>query len=184
MKATDFLMDDHRLIERALAALATATVQLEQEVAVRPGFFVGVVEFLDGFVHSQHFRREEGLFFSAMERAGAPRTAGPVAVAIREHEESRTATRVMRSAAERWEAGDKAARQDLAEDARRYVSLVKQHIAREDQLIFPMAEDMVSQEDDTQMFESFDQPGVDGGAGMGQEFYRALVAALEEEVGH
>jgi len=184
MKATDLLKEDHQLVERALAALATAIVQLEQGAAVRPGFFLGIVEFLEGFVHSLHYRREEGVLFAAMERAGAPRTAGPLAVAIREHEEGRAATRAMRSAAERWQGGDEAARQELAEEARRYVSVVRQHIAREDQLIFPMAKDMIRREDHFQLLEDLEQSERDGGAAMGREFYQALVAALEEEVGH
>jgi hemerythrin-like domain-containing protein len=182
MKATDLLRDDHRLIERTLAALAMATVQLEQSAPVRPGFFLGVVEFFEGFVHGVHYRREEGVFFPAMERAGAPRTAGPLAVAIREHEESRGIARAMRSAAERWGAGDESARQQLAEDARRYVSLLKQHIAREDQLLFPMAEDMIPGEDHFQLVDDLTQPATDSGGG--QDFFVALVAALEKEVGH
>lgn len=181
MKATDLLRDDHQLIERMLAALAMATVQLEQGAPVRPGFFLGVVEFFEGFVHGVHYRREEGVFFPAMERAGAPRTAGPLAVAIREHEKSRGTARGMRSAAERWDEGDESARQQLAEEARRTVALLKQHIAREDQLLFPMAEDMIPERDHFQLLDGLMQLET---GGRGQDFFGALVAALEEEVGH
>jgi hemerythrin-like domain-containing protein len=181
MRATDLLRDDHQLIERALAALAMATVQLEQGDAVRPGLFLGVVEFLGGFIHGMHYRRDEGVFFAAMERAGAPRTTGPLGVAIREHETSRVAARAIRTAAERWERGDETARKDLADEARRYVSLLKQHIAREDQLIFPMAEDMIPEEDHFQLLDDLVQLEADG---RDKEFFGALVAALEEEVGH
>ena len=181
MKALDLLRDDHQLIERALAALAMATVQLERGEAVRPGLFLGVVEFLEGFVHRLHYRREEGVLFPAMERAGAARGAGPLGAAIREHEVSRITTRAMRAQADRWKGGDDAAREDVANEARRYVSLLKQHIAREDQLIFPMAEDMIPEEDHFQLLDDLVQLEGDG---RGKEFFGALVAALEEEVGH
>jgi hemerythrin-like domain-containing protein len=181
MEATDLLKQDHQFIERALAALATGTVQLEQGSPVRPGFFLGVVEFLEGFVHTLHYRREEDVLYAAMERAGASRTTGPIGSAIREHEASRSAARAVRSAVERWEGGDESAQRDLAEEARRYVSLLKQHIAREDQLLFPMAEDMIPKEHHFQLLDDLAQLDVDG---RGQEFFGALVAALEEEVGH
>ena len=181
MKAIDLLKDDHQIIERALATLAAATVQLEGENAVRPGLFLSVVEFLEGFVHGIHFRREEGVLYAAMERAGAPRTAGPVGAAIREHETSRVAARSIRSAAERWEAGEESARQELADEARRYVSLLKQHLAREDQLLFPMADDMIPEADHFQLLDDLSQMDVNG---RGQEFFEALAAALEEEVSH
>jgi len=87
----------------------------------------------------------------------------------------------MRAAAERWEGGDESARQVLADEARRYVSLLKQHIAREDQLIFPMAEDMIPEGDHFQVLDDIMQLEADG---RGQEFFGALVAALEEEVSH
>lgn len=181
MKATELLKEDHQLIERALAALATATLQLDRSEPVRAGFFLGMVEFLEGFVHALHYRREEGVLFAAMERAGAPRTAGPLGAVIREHEVSRATTRAIRAAAERWEASDDSAREDVANEARKYVSLLKQHIAREDQLIFPMAEDMIPEGDHFQVLDDIMQLQSDG---RGQEFFGALVAALEEEVGH
>lgn len=181
MEATDLLKEDHQLIERALAALAAATVQLDRHEPVRPGFFLGVVEFLEGFVHTMHYRREEGVLFAALERVGVPRSAGPVGAAIREHEVCRTAARSIRSAAERWQGGDESARQDLAEEARRFVSLLKQHISREDQLLFPMAEDLIRAEDHFQLLDDLSQLEAEG---RGQEFFGALVAALEEEVGH
>ena len=181
MKATDLLKDEHRLIERALAALATANAQLEQGDPVRPGLFLGMVEFLEGFVHSFHYRREEGVLFTAMERAGATRTTGPLGAAMLEHETSRTSARAIRSCAERWEAGDDSARDDLADETRRLVSMLKQHIAREDQLIFPMAEDMIPQRDHFQLLDDLMQLEPEG---QGQEFFEALVAALEGELGH
>ena len=142
---------------------------------------LGVVEFFEGFVHGLHYRREEGILFAAMEQAGAPRTAGPIGAAIREHEASRVAARTMRAAAERWEAGDASACDDLAGEARRYVSLLKQHIAREDQLLFPMAEDMIPREDHFQLVDDLTQLATDSGGG--QDFFVALVAALEAEAG-
>jgi hemerythrin-like domain-containing protein len=181
MKATDLLQDDHHLIERALATLATATTQLERGAPCRPGFFLGVVEFLEGFVHALHYQREENVLFVAMERRGASRTAGPLALAIREHQTSRAAARTIRMAAERWEGGDESARDDLANECRQLVSVLKQHIAREDQLLFPMAQDMIPAEDHFQLLDDLVQPDT---TDRGQEFFEALVAALEEEVTH
>jgi hemerythrin-like domain-containing protein len=59
--------------------------------------------------------------------------------------------------------------------------VLKQHIAREDQLLFPMAQDMIPAEDHFQLLDDLVQPDT---TDRGQEFFEALVAALEEEVTH
>jgi hemerythrin-like domain-containing protein len=46
----------------------------------------------------------------------------------------------MRAAAEKWAQGDESARAQTVENALGYVALLRQHIMKEDSILFPMAD--------------------------------------------
>ncbi len=182
MQATDTLMSEHRVIERVLLVLETAARQVQAGQAVRPGFFVDAAGFIKGFADGCHHVKEEGVLFKALERNGMPPDRGPVAVMLTEHEQGRVFTRRMRAAAEKWQAGDLSAREDAASNALAYVTLLRQHIHKEDQVLFPMAGRVIPVDQQAQVMEDFEQveheetgPGV-------HEKYLALAESLEKEI--
>src|SRR5665647_2426724 len=65
MRATEALMQEHRVIERVLDALEIAASHLERERPVRPGFFLEAADFIAGFADGCHHRKEEGVLFGA-----------------------------------------------------------------------------------------------------------------------
>ena len=66
MKATEILMEEHRVIERVLTALERAATRLSngQEVYLR--FFTGTTVFIKNFADGFHHQKEEGILFPAM----------------------------------------------------------------------------------------------------------------------
>lgn len=157
MKAIDTLMAEHRLIERVLDALEAATVRLERGEAVPPSFFASCADFVAGFADGCHHHKEEGLLFPALLAAGLPAENGPVAVMLAEHEQGRLHTRAMRAAAARLADGEEAASQDLVLAARAYAALLRQHIAKEDQVLFPMAVDLLPASAQARLLSDFAQ---------------------------
>src|SRR5450756_440878 len=65
MKATEVLMQEHRVIERVLDALETAANHLDRGHPVRPGLFLEAADFIAGFADGCHHRKEEGVLFGA-----------------------------------------------------------------------------------------------------------------------
>jgi len=143
MEATKILMDEHRVIERVLDALETAARRLADGAPAAPEVFLRGAEFIKGFADGCHHRKEEGVLFPAMESVGVPAEGGPIGVMLAEHDEGRRLTGAMRGAAERLAAGDDRARAELVESALGYVDLLRQHIAKEDNVLFPMAEQVL-----------------------------------------
>ncbi|MEK7239261.1 MAG: hemerythrin domain-containing protein [Gemmatimonadota bacterium] len=180
-KAIEVLMQEHRVIERVLDALERAVSQLDRSVAVRPGFFLEAADFMAGFADGCHHRKEEGVLFGAMIDSGAPREGGAIDMMLDEHEQGRAFTRAMREAARRLEAGDAAARRQVVSSARGYVALLRDHIAKEDEMLFPMADGLLSaqrHDDVMRGFEQIEREDADAGA---HERFHALAGRLEQE---
>jgi hemerythrin-like domain-containing protein len=182
MKATDILMSEHRVIERVIVTLETAANRLQAGQEVRPGFFLDATDFIKGFADGCHHRKEEGVLFKALHANGMPAGQGPIAVMLSEHEQGRKFTRAMRAAAEQLQAGDPAAKPILVTNARGYAALLKQHIQKEDQVLFPMAGRIIPADKQEQVVEDFEKvEHEETGAGV-HEKYLALAEALEKEM--
>jgi hemerythrin-like domain-containing protein len=182
MKATEILSSEHRLIERLLTVLETGAWLLALEESFRPDFFIEAAGFIKGFADGRHHHKEEGVLFEMMVESGMPRAGSPVAAMLHEHEMARSYTRSMLDAAQRLKAGDPAARQEVVDNARRYAALLHQHIGMEDQIIFPIAGQLIPQQRHNDVLQGF--AGVDlEQTGQGEyETYLALIRALESEV--
>ncbi len=181
MQATQILMEEHRLIERVLTALQTAANHLSQGEEIRPAFFINVALFNKNFTDACHHRKEEGVLFIAMNEAGVPTRGGPIGVLLAEHEQGREITRAMKDAAQKWEAGDLTARAVVVQDALGYVTLLRVHIHKENNIFFPMADRLIPldrQEKVATDFERIQQE--ETGEGL-HEKYIALAEVLEKE---
>lgn len=183
MKATDILSSEHRVIERVIATLETASARLESGQATRPEFFIDAADFIKGFADGCHHAKEEGVLFKAMIANGLPAQGGPVNVMLMEHEQGRAFTRGMRAAAERMRAGDAGAAGEVIDNARGYAQLLRQHIQKEDRVLFPMADQVIPADQHEAIFEGFETvEHEETGEGV-HEKYLALAEQLEREVG-
>lgn len=181
MDATNVLMNEHRVIERVLTSLEKAAHRLGSGQAVRAEFFVDAADFIKGFADGCHHEKEEGALFPALTKAGLPEQGGPVGVMLSEHEEGRRLTKAMRAAALDLAAGKQESKPRLIESALAYAALLRMHIAKEDEVLFPMADQLIQgREKDllTDAFKTFEQS--EAGDGLHAK-YLALAARLEQE---
>lgn len=180
MEATKILMEEHRVIEKVLSSLEASVARLEAGHSVRPGFFLDAADFIKEFADGCHHRKEEGVLFPAMESAGIPRHGGPIQVMLTEHEEGRRLTRAMREAAARLSAGDSHAENQVVSSARAYAALLRQHIAKEDGILFPMADHVIGVDQQADIAKEFERIEREETAGL-HEKYLAVARALENE---
>ncbi len=182
MKATEVLSAEHRVIERVIAALETGAWLLSQEGNIQPDFFIEASNFIKGFADGCHHMKEEGVLFKAMVANGMPLEGSPVAAMLHEHEMGREYTRGMRQAAERLKAGDQTARPEVIDNARHYAALLRQHISKEDQILFPMADSIIPVEQHAAVWDGFEHvEHEETGEGV-HEKYLALAEELEKAV--
>ena len=181
MKATEILMDEHRLIERVLTALEISANRLSLGEDMRPAFFINAALFIKNFADGCHHRKEEGVLFVAMNEAGMPVQGGPIGVMLSEHVQGRDFTKAMREAAEYWEKGDLSARYAVTQNALGYVTLLRQHIQKEDKILFPMADRIIPLDKQEQVTEEFERVEREEIGEAVHEKYLALAEVLEKE---
>ena len=181
MEATEILRNEHRIIERVVASLERAAGRLDAGESVSPQVFILAADFITGFADGCHHKKEEGVLFPAMQAAGVPREGGPIGVMLAEHEQGRQFTRGMRTAAERLAAGEKEAGKAVVDNALHYVVLLRGHIAKENNILFPMADRFIAAPAQAEVSEAFDRiEQEETGQGVHERF-RALADTIEKE---
>jgi hemerythrin-like domain-containing protein len=181
MKATQILMEEHRLIERVLTALQKAASRLSEGEEIRLAFFINSALFSQRFADGFHHKKEEGALFPAMIPPGAAGQGGPMGVMLKEHEQGRAFIFELKDAAEKWDKGDTFARYAVIQNALGYVQLMRQHICKEDNILFPMAATIIPQDKQDQLAEEFERvEREETGEGF-HEKYTALADVLEKE---
>ena len=181
MRATKILEEEHRLIERVLDSLETVSDRADAGDPVDPSFFLRAADFIKGFADGCHHEKEERILFPALEAAGLPKAGGPVVVMLEEHAEGRRLVSTMRDAAERLAAGDPRARSTLVASAREYVALLRAHIAKENHVLFPMAEQIIGAPERDEVLRAFERLERAATETATRERYEALAGALERE---
>jgi hemerythrin-like domain-containing protein len=155
--ATQTLRKEHEVILRMIDATEQTARQLEQGELVPAEVLENLQEFFQLFADRCHHGKEEDLLFPLLEQKGMPRIGGPVGVMLMEHEEGRRLIRAMANAAQAYAAGNTAAGKPWAEAARNYATLLRQHIMKENEVLFVMAERLLSEDEQRQLSEAFEQ---------------------------
>ena len=112
------------------------------------------MEFIKTFADTCHHGKEEDILFVAMENAGIPRDTGPIGVMLREHEMGRSYVRDMSEAVEKYKTSEPMYSSQFAENAEKYIELLTQHIDKEDNILYPMADMQLSEEKQRDLIET------------------------------
>ena len=143
---TGLLREEHRLILRVVDALDATLSATPPGRSLDLDLVDDCVTFFRLFTDACHHGKEEDLLFEELVREGFPREQGPVAVMLEEHRMGRALVRRMEAGAEAARGGDAAARPGLRSAAADYVRLLRQHIAKEDGVLFEMADGRIGEE--------------------------------------
>ena len=153
---TQILKDEHTLILEALDGLERKLTALEAGAAPDRTYFEKAVRFIRTFADECHHGKEEDLLFKTMVDRGFPLQGGPIAVMLSEHETGRAYVREMAEASASV-GQDKAAAEKIIRNGRAYIQMLRPHIDKENMILYPMADNMLSPQDQTQLGEAFER---------------------------
>jgi hemerythrin-like domain-containing protein len=144
---TQILGEEHEEILAVLDALERVVHCIEAGGTVPLQVLADFHEFFTVFADRCHHGREEELLFPFLERKGIPRAGGPLGCMLAEHDEGRGYMRLMAQNAQGCAEGDVPARNSWCEAARGYANLLRNHIWKENEILFRMAECVISPEE-------------------------------------
>ncbi|MBI4744605.1 MAG: hemerythrin domain-containing protein [Actinobacteria bacterium] len=156
MKSTEQLKEEHEAIKLMLKILEKVCEKLESGEKVNHEDIDKIVEFIKDFADRCHHLKEEKLLFPAMEEAGVPKERGPISVMLMEHDEGRGYVRGMSEAIVKYKSGDYSASSEIVKNVRGYIELLTQHINKEDNILYPMADMRFSEEKDEELLKEFE----------------------------
>ena len=181
MKATDDLKSEHQGIQLMLTILQTIAGKIGEGEQIGSGQLDSIMEFLSIFVDKCHHAKEEEFLFPALEAAGVLREGGPIGVLLGEHEQGRRLVARLKKAVTNYTSGDKTAAANVQVIVDEYVALLTQHIEKETNVLFAMADAKLDTAKDNELFEAFEQLEKERiGLGKHEEFH-ALLHRLEHE---
>lgn len=172
MRSTNELRAEHEGIQVMLDVIEAVCDRIGSPQPAGESDLQAIMEFLRVFVDRCHHAKEEDLLFPALEAVGVPREGGPIGAMLAEHEQGRG---LIRSMVDGLGTGNPAA---FVAHARAYVDLLRTHIDKENQVLFVMADSVLSSSVDEELFEGFEAIEREHiGAGKHEEFH-ALLEAL------
>jgi len=155
MQATKCLRDEHQVILRVLDCFDAALTRSRETGEVRSEVFQPFLDFFRGFADKCHHCKEEDRLFPVLEDQGIPREGGPIGVMLYEHEQGRMMVTEMADRLEAADGGDADAGKTLLDYGQTFLALLRQHIEKEDYVLFGMADQVTQGEDLSQLLTAY-----------------------------
>lgn len=160
--ATKNLENDHENILRLIDVMEKM-IQLKSKNIVHFEKAVGLIRsFADGFHHA----KEENLLFPMMVKKGYSFEQGPIAVMLNEHVQGRNFVKGMIDGITGYTNGNQDALTEVYENMEGYIILLRNHISKENNVLFRMADNVLSEHDQQELLDEFakiENEGVCGG---------------------
>ena len=136
--STESLQKDHKLIEKVLHALDATIKLLKEGKQIPEQILLPTIDFTQNFTDICHHGKEEEALFPALEKAGLPSKMGPIAMMLIDHERSREIGNSMENSAKEYLSSGNS--EKLISDMQLYVDHITEHLWKENNKLFMMAE--------------------------------------------
>jgi hemerythrin-like domain-containing protein len=168
---TDELKQEHLLVLMVVEAMEREAASIETDGRIHTDRVAKMVEFTRDFTDGCHHAKEERLLFPILEERDRG-AAGQVSVLLSEHDAGREAVRAIAENLPHAEDDDDA-RFVVAENLKLYSFLLRLHINKEDTVLFPLADRLLSDQEAELLAEDFEQvEAEETGAGVHERYHR------------
>lgn len=175
--ATQNLETDHEYILRLIDVMGkmihnpnTSIIHLETVVGL-------IKNYADGFHHT----KEENLLFPLLVKKGLSAEQGPIAVMLHEHVQGRNYVQGMSKGIASIKEGKKADVASVYENMHGYSDLLRNHISKENNILFRMADRMLSETDQQELLKEFEKVENSGFCGEVLKDFISAIENLEKE---
>jgi hemerythrin-like domain-containing protein len=153
--ATQVMEAEHRNIETVVKALGDIVVAIEKGQRADAALLETAVQFFRVYADKLHHGKEEALFFPMLVKRGVPPQGCPIGGLNHEHEKGRALVRALAEQALAYGQGKPGVKDILIQTLRGLVDLYQNHIWKEDAMVFPMADKILTEADQNELNEKF-----------------------------
>lgn len=179
---TDILRAEHENILRGAAVAEAMARAVGAGSPPAADDCAALCDFITGYAERWHHGKEEAQLFPAMEQAGMPHDQGPIGVMLHDHTMARAHTAAMLQGVTGLRSGAEGAAERFADGAASWAALLRDHIEKENEVLFHMADDVIPPPAMEELAAEFDRFAAEVGEAAVQRWL-ALLARLEALVG-
>ena len=175
MTPTEQLKEEHKAIKLALDILEKICQRIDAKKEVKPSDIENMLDFIRTFADKCHHGKEEDLLFPALEETGIPREGGPTGMMLMEHTQGRNYVKGAAEAFSKFGKEDETAKEIFTQNVKNYISLLREHIDKEDNILYMIADMHIPEEVQKELLEKFQKVEEEKiGQGKHEEFHRIL----------
>ncbi|MCE1199781.1 MAG: hemerythrin domain-containing protein [Marinilabiliales bacterium] len=149
--ATQNLENDHVHILQLIDVMRSMAAQS----AINPDHLEEACQLVRLFADGLHHNKEENLLFPFMAEKGFAPHVGPVAVMLAEHDAGRAYIQTITRLLPEYRNGDLSLHRQICVAMEGYADLLTQHISKENNVLFRMADQVLSAEDQHSLLVEF-----------------------------
>jgi hemerythrin-like domain-containing protein len=154
---TQVMVDEHKLILRMIALVEKNTELLETGKFRNWKFYLDAVDFIRNYADHFHHAKEEDVLFVELIKNGMPEKQSPIEAMHMEHDQGRAHVRAIEDAARKALDGESGQGAIIAEHAKGYAALLRGHIEKENEILYPLAERVLPEEVRAEMLSAYAQ---------------------------
>ena len=177
---TQVMVEEHRLILRMIGLVERNTALMEVGRFRDWQFFLDAVDFIRNYADRFHHAKEEDVLFAALVANGMPAQNSPVAAMLMAHDQGRAFVRGMEEAAQQALEGESGQIPVIVENARGYAALLRDHIDKENTILYPLAERVLPEEPRSAMVAAYAKAESSAPAGL-TAHYQTMVERYEAQ---
>ena len=146
MKATDTLRQEHQAVKLMIQIMEAMSFRIRAGRSVQRQDLDNMIDFLKVFVDRCHHAKEEEILFPALEDARVSKDGGPIGEMLAEHVLGREYIRSINRALLNYGSGGASDPMELTNYIHTYIDLLNEHILKENEVLFPLADRLLTEE--------------------------------------
>ena len=173
MKPSAELMHEHEIILHMLSGAERIAQEIQVSHSVDNKAVENIIDFSRHFTDGCHHSKEEKHLFVQLQKRGMSKDQGPVAVMLHEHVLGRNLIQRIETGLKEYQAGNDGAAQIVSQTILQYVEMLRAHIAKENNILFPMSDRVLTSDDQQLLEQSFKEiEEKEVGAGVHEKYHR------------
>lgn len=154
---TETLRHEHEVVGLVLEGTEKEAQFIRETGQIHCDLVERILDFSRNFTDRCHHTKEEKHLFCKMGERGIPCEGGPIAMMLYEHEQGRQLVREIAARLAAGKGGNGEAIGFIRDRLFEYVELLRAHISKENDILFPMADDVLESRDQRELAQAFEE---------------------------